>query len=671
LAFSQTDPNAIYLGAQSGYVHGSMDKGLTWNEARLVTLRTKFFGAIRPARTSSGAGFAMNFDGISTNLRSGFSFRDSETGRDYLDINQNNALDPGGGLRGFEEAGAWRYMDSGGGGGGGGDSARFGVGIQRAAPRLQALLKRRRARLIGLNLKLLLNVKGVEPAFVNHIAVHPDDARHALAATAMGLFETRDGGMGWDHIFSGRNHKERWCNFVEFDPRNPDRLYLATNQGLLISIDGGEKFAQVTGSQLSSASTRWIEQHPEKKNIIYAGTSNLGVFRSDDGGSNWRWIFFETLPAANNIRNIALDPKDPERVTIATMDGAFRSKNGGDSWERSGGFLFTSQKVRRVRTNPKNGNHLVALTELKVWESFDWGDTWEALYVNDSDWSTRGLAFDPHEDGVFWVVTSAELLRISSTPPEEPDPVRLRELQARLSQEPNLSEVMDAAFRTIGVHRGVLGNKRQLARKMGLVPTLNVVGGYAQSDIATALGAGFLDLYGSSSLGQYGARDVNDSISAGRNSITNQTLLFNKNQEWKFPYVGVILNWDFSQLVFHREEPPYGRYFYTANEGYLTIKYRVQQLYEERRRVLVLLATVPPNEAKSRFNLRLRLEELTAYLDYLTGGLYTQQIEQLEAEGWLPQSLMNQLIRQSGNAPPSVSPNQDKPGFMPSREVTF
>ena len=97
----------------------------------------------------------------------------------------------------------------------------------------------------------------------------------------------------------------------------------------------------------------------------------------------------------------------------------------------------------------------------------------------------------------------------------------------------------------------------------------------------------------------------------------------------------------------------------------------MQQLYEERRRVLILLATVPPNEAKSRFNLRLRLEELTAYLDYLTGGLYTQQIEQLEAEGWLPPSLMNQLIQQSSNVPPVVPVNQDKTGFNPSREVTF
>lgn len=87
--------------------------------------------------------------------------------------------------------------------------------------------------------------------------------------------------------------------------------------------------------------------------------------------------------------------------------------------------------------------------------------------------------------------------------------------------------------------------------------------------------------------------------------------------------------------------------------------------------MLLLLATVPPNEAKSRFNLRLRLEELTAYLDYLTGGLYSQQLDQLEAEGWLPPSLMNQLIQES-MTPKKVTPtNQNNVNIKPSREVTF
>ena len=80
---------------------------------------------------------------------------------------------------------------------------------------------------------------------------------------------------------------------------------------------------------------------------------------------------------------------------------------------------------------------------------------------------------------------------------------------------------------------------------------------------------------------------------------------------------------------------------------------------------------MPPNEAKSRFNLRLRLEELTAYLDYLTGGLYSQQLDQLEAEGWLPPSLMNQLIQESVT-PKKVTPiNQNDVNIRPSREVTF
>ena len=105
--------------------------------------------------------------------------------------------------------------------------------------------------------------------------------------------------------------------------------------------------------------------------------------------------------------------------------------------------------------------------------------------------------------------------------------------------------------------------------------------------------------------------------------------------------------------------------------------------------MLLQLATVPPNEAKSRFSLRLRLEELTAYMNYLTGGLYHQQLEQLEAEGWLPPSLMDELIqqhatplpRQSQQSSESNEPKdpvsgpkprpQPKTQSTPSREVNF
>ena len=236
---------------------------------------------------------------------------------------------------------------------------------------------------------------------------------------------------------------------------------------------------------------------------------------------------------------------------------------------------------------------------------------------------------------------------------------------------------MDAAFRNLGVHRGVLGNKRQTARLMGLVPKLHVVGGYAESNNLTALGAGFLDLYGSSSTSRLGSRDVDNTIVAGRGSITDSTLLFQKNQGWQFPYIGAFLSWDLSQLVFHQEEPPYGRYFSAAVRGFRTVEYRVQQLFEERRRVLIQLATVPPNEAKSRFNLRLRLEELTAYLNYLSGGQYAAQIEQLESEGWLPPILEQQLIQQASDtgsaAPENLAPAETYiPNTIePSREVTF
>ena len=114
--------------------------------------------------------------------------------------------------------------------------------------------------------------------------------------------------------------------------------------GTLVFTDGGEKFQRVSGTQLSSSAATWIEFHPSDPEIIYAG-SNIGAFRTMDGGKNWKWIYYETLRAANYITSIALDPRDPNIAYLSTYDGLFGTSDGGKTWTRPGAFLFTSARL--------------------------------------------------------------------------------------------------------------------------------------------------------------------------------------------------------------------------------------------------------------------------------------------------------------------------------------
>jgi len=612
--FSPSDSETMYLTSSTGFVFATQDSGTSWTEGRLVVRRRSFFGALRPAIAPSGAPFSASntirsFQKrgmLRSNIGMAMGFpkgNDPGSSSSFFDyegsepVNWGALQDPY-----FPTAGQSRVQDATGTGGQSGDIARLGVGLKTGAPRLGALLKKKRKRPAGMNLQLLLSTKGVEPTSVSMVAVSPVNPKRALAATSMGLFDTNDGGYSWGNVFPGRNARERNCLFVSYHPTDPEKVFLGTQQGLLISVDGGAKFDRVSGTQLSSASTRWLEFHPSNPDIIYAA-SGIGAFRTDDGGKNWRWIFFETLPSQNNVRSIALDPLDPDRLTLSTGDGLFRTSDGGRKWERSGAFLFTSQMVNRVLADPLNSNHLFCMTWRAVWETHDWGNTWDAFYINDSEWFPRAIRWDPHDPGVLWILTSHELLRVSPRGSEFVGGGGMERLKAHLAKERSFGQVLDAAFRHLGIHRGELGAKRARARWSALVPRLN----------------GYFGIFDSNPFGEL---NVNYAPQFG-----SQVQVLGRNVESDLDvYYGAILRWDLTHLMFHEEEAPFGRYFKVANSSYFGVRSEIQRLYEERVRLLALWYGDPSADPLLRTKRLLRLEELTAHLDALSGGVYAQSL---------------------------------------------
>jgi hypothetical protein len=84
---------------------------------------------------------------------------------------------------------------------------------------------------------------------------------------------------------------------------------------------------------------------------------------------------------------------------------------------------------------------------------------------------------------------------------------------------------------------------------------------------------------------------------------------------------GIRLSWDLDQLVFSRDEPAAA---WTASRLIDRREERVRRatrLYFQRRRLLVQLALDPPREALQRAERENQVDEITAELDELTGGL--------------------------------------------------
>ncbi|MGH9604980.1 MAG: WD40/YVTN/BNR-like repeat-containing protein [Terracidiphilus sp.] len=148
---------------------------------------------------------------------------------------------------------------------------------------------------------------------------------------------------------------------------------------------------------------------------VYAGVEDAALFRSTDGGENWR-----ELPALRGhgtgpkwqpgaggmcLHTIILDPVNPGRIYIAiSAAGAFRTDDGGATWKPINKGLVSpfipdraaevGHCVHHVAMHPSRPDVLFMQKHWDVMRSDDAGDNWREVSGNlPTDF---GFAIDVH-----------------------------------------------------------------------------------------------------------------------------------------------------------------------------------------------------------------------------------------------------------------------------------
>src|SRR5204862_5009494 len=124
---------------------------------------------------------------------------------------------------------------------------------------------------------------------------------------------------------------------ITVHPTNHDTVYIGTDKGPYRSTDRGERWDRLDfpdGLQVWS-----VLVHPGKPRTIYAGTSPVGVFRSDDGGDTWRKLPKAVQPErvkmgfACRVMRLAADPVRPETIWAGLeVGGIMKTDDGGETW---------------------------------------------------------------------------------------------------------------------------------------------------------------------------------------------------------------------------------------------------------------------------------------------------------------------------------------------------
>ena len=177
-------------------------------------------------------------------------------------------------------------------------------------------------------------------------------------------------------------------------------------------------------------------------NVIYVGegeqtlrgnvSSGRGAWKSMDAGETWEFI---GLPNSEHVSRIRIHPSNPDVLYVGVIGnlwkpnkerGLYKSIDGGKNWKK---ILFVSDKagVGDVIIDPNNSRIIYASTwqmkrdgyrmdsggpDSKIFRSFDEGNTWEDIStfkgLPNFPWGIVGLAISPLNSKRIWAMIEAK-----------------------------------------------------------------------------------------------------------------------------------------------------------------------------------------------------------------------------------------------------------------------
>ncbi|MCG8407239.1 MAG: hypothetical protein MI923_18735 [Phycisphaerales bacterium] len=240
-----------------------------------------------------------------------------------------------------------------------------------------------------------------------------DGAYYAGVAEA-GLFRSEDRGETWQPMPGLNDHRSRsaWmpgagglcAHSILIDPANPKRLWCGISAvGVFRSDDGGDTWhPKNNGVPVILEDKEFSEigfcvhalaQDPDNADLIYR-QDHRGMFRTKDGGDHWERIenglpsgFGFPLVLDRETRALYAAPLESDEFRLP-CDGKFqifRSRNGGDAWEPLTNGLPQEHAYAGVLRGAMDADHLapcgvyVGTTSGDVFVSSDGGDRWNAL----------------------------------------------------------------------------------------------------------------------------------------------------------------------------------------------------------------------------------------------------------------------------------------------------
>ncbi len=228
-----------------------------------------------------------------------------------------------------------------------------------------------------------------------------------------GIYKSTDAGRTWQHLGQrdGVLRDAEQIGSILVDPKDANRIFVAAlghpygpnaERGVYRSLDGGQTWQKVLYKDENTGAIDLVFD-PRNSQVIFAamwasrrppwttGESydcpGSGLYKSTDGGANWRQITKGLPSEADKLGRIglAVSASDPDRM-YALVDaqkhgGVYRSDDAGESWQ----FVNSEDRVvgrgsdfACVRVDPRNKD-VIYVANTSTYRSSDAGKSFTAI----------------------------------------------------------------------------------------------------------------------------------------------------------------------------------------------------------------------------------------------------------------------------------------------------
>ena len=263
---------------------------------------------------------------------------------------------------------------------------------------------------------LMLTACGNQDDAVVSIALHPTNPKILYVATNEAVHKTRDGGRSWEQFpsFSARR-----VTTISIDPKLPATIYAGTmGDAVYKSPDGGQHWLpHNVGLKEHVSFVNQFVFHPMNTETIYLATT-VGAFVTTDGGREWE----ERMAGMKEVHivvSLAMDPTNARVLYAGTTGGAYRTKDSGTSWQKVNRGLIPDEVlnaamalgINTMVVDPVHSSTVYAGTTNGLFRTTNRADVWERIGQSMPDQFVSSILIHPSHPEILYIGGRAGVLK--------------------------------------------------------------------------------------------------------------------------------------------------------------------------------------------------------------------------------------------------------------------